>query len=273
VSIRVFTNQQFAEGTTIDGNRVEMSLQQLEKRVDTVPYGDVKTRWMQTQYVMGWNPITTIAPSFNQHPWLRTANVNSDVWGSLPDHGIMNPERLKGIKNKSIAPRDWTANSDETLYSWTTKLSITSPAVLDGLDVMMLRDSVYNQPIAASIFSDVDIVIDIDSPFSPESRTQNAVELHRKNYSSLGTEIRPGALAQSGDMLPSFSAIGGDIDGSSLNLSDLNIPLYPGSRLRISMIIPLYDPLDPGYGAWGVSPWRTFVPGMVISLLEPVTNG
>lgn len=271
MSIRVFTNQQFAEGTTIDGNRVEMSLQQLEKRVNTVPYGDVKTRWMQTQYVMGWNPILS-ATSPQQHPWLRTANVAADVYGATPDHGIMNPERLKGIKNQDISPSEWTVEGDETLYSWTTKLSITGPAILDGLDVMMLRDSAYDQPVAA-IFSDVDIVIDIDSPFSPEDRTQNAIELHRKNYSSLGTDIRPGALAQSNDMLPSFSAIGGDIDGSSLNIDDLNIPLYPGSRLRVSMVIPQYDALDSAYSTWGNQPWRTFVPGMVISLLEPVTNG
>lgn len=268
MSIRVFTNQQFAEGTTIDGNRVEMSLQQLEKRVNAVPYGDVKTRWMQTQYVMGWSPILSGITSTQQHPWLRTANVAADVYGATPDHGIMNPERLKGIKNQEISPSGWKVEGDETLYSWTTKLAITGPAILDGLDVMMLRDSDYSQAVFA-YFSDVDIVIDIDSPFSPEDRTQNAIELHRKNYSSLATEIRPGSLAKSNDMLPSF--VGGDIDGSSLNIDDLNIPLYPGSRLRVSMVIPQYGAPFPG--PWGSAPWRTFVPGMVISLLEPVTNG
>ena len=53
---RHVTQEQFSDGTTIDGSRVERALQELEDHVNNVPEGDIKNRFMQTQFVSGWMP-------------------------------------------------------------------------------------------------------------------------------------------------------------------------------------------------------------------------
>ena len=42
MSIRYITHQQFSDGTTIDGNRLEEALQKLEELSDGVPLSAVK---------------------------------------------------------------------------------------------------------------------------------------------------------------------------------------------------------------------------------------
>lgn len=53
---RHVTQEQFSDGTTIDGSRVERALQELEDHVNEVPKGDVRNRFTQTQFVSGWMP-------------------------------------------------------------------------------------------------------------------------------------------------------------------------------------------------------------------------
>jgi hypothetical protein len=53
---RHVSDQQFSDGTTIDGSRVEDALQDLEDHVNDVPGGDIKPRFMQTQFVAGYSP-------------------------------------------------------------------------------------------------------------------------------------------------------------------------------------------------------------------------
>jgi hypothetical protein len=53
---RHVSDQQFSDGTTIDGSRVEDALQDLEDHVNEVPKGDIKQRFMQTQIVAGYSP-------------------------------------------------------------------------------------------------------------------------------------------------------------------------------------------------------------------------
>lgn len=53
---RHVTQEQFSDGTTIDGSRVERALQELEDHVNEIPKGDVKNKFTQTQFVSGWMP-------------------------------------------------------------------------------------------------------------------------------------------------------------------------------------------------------------------------
>jgi hypothetical protein len=53
---RHVSKQQFADSTTIDGSRVEDALQDVEDHVNEVPLGDIKQRFVQTQFVAGYSP-------------------------------------------------------------------------------------------------------------------------------------------------------------------------------------------------------------------------
>ena len=53
MTTRYVTKQQFSDGTTIDGNRIEEAIQSIESLSDNVPYGAVRTRFTQTMIVSG----------------------------------------------------------------------------------------------------------------------------------------------------------------------------------------------------------------------------
>ena len=59
MSNRVITNQQFSAGTTIDGNRLEDAMQDIERFLDKVPARFVRRRFVENQLVSGWSPIVT----------------------------------------------------------------------------------------------------------------------------------------------------------------------------------------------------------------------
>ena len=127
---RTITKDQFSTGTTIDGDRIDNALDDVVERVNEVPYGDMRKRWVPTTYVAGWTPqspqcLTSGTPEpttgttaskvggvYGTHhgPWLRVLNFNSEVAdgtiGSSPsdDNQITNPYRLKGVSVPGIHP-------------------------------------------------------------------------------------------------------------------------------------------------------------------------
>ena len=69
---RVMTDEQFADGTTIDGNRLDDAMSDIVNRFNSVPLGDLKHRFVQTQYVAGWSPHQQSAK--HHWPWLPSKN-------------------------------------------------------------------------------------------------------------------------------------------------------------------------------------------------------
>lgn len=55
-SIRKITDEQFSEGTTIDGSRIDSALEDVRERAETMHKGDISTRFTQHQYVFGYQP-------------------------------------------------------------------------------------------------------------------------------------------------------------------------------------------------------------------------
>lgn len=273
MSIRVVTNQQFSDGTTIDGNRIEQALQQLEEMCDMVPRGAVKNRYTRSQMVVGWSPIldNDAAGFEHEHPWMQdTSNL------LLPKITTNNQYRLKGYDQDGVIIK---------YYIWETAFSNDKPLVIHALDLFMAQDAggtaagVYQLPGGASSpytppnVSDIGIHITIDAPFIPEDRTQNDMELHRRDFETNACLIRPYPFAigsSAGRMRPDFP--GGALSGWSIQSDDLNIPMAPFSRMRIAVVLPLYGG-GAGASNWGARPWRTFVPSLTLTTLEPNRDG
>lgn len=53
---RKITKEQFSSGTNIDGNRIEKALDDVQKRINNIPIGDIKTRYMPYQLCGGVTP-------------------------------------------------------------------------------------------------------------------------------------------------------------------------------------------------------------------------
>ena len=169
---RVITDEQFSEGTTIDGNRIDRAVQDVQDRVNSVPYGDLQSRWTPTTYVCGWMPQNTRAIKFNSSkqdhgdpsdisgsdgnvyalhhwPWMRMKNDTSQVppgetGASTTDNvSFRNPYRVKGALAPGIYPKgfaDITNVQFGEQYCWTRSWFLSQPTILDAIDLVMIVD-------------------------------------------------------------------------------------------------------------------------------------
>ena len=279
MSIRVFTDQQFSDGTTIDGNRLERAMQELEDRLDTVPDGDLRTRWTQTQMVAGWAPtvLTGASGTVGARPYLRIYNGINDEFSSSTTAISMNKYRLKGTKVDHIDVSAFSVASDDTQYAFTQSILFSRPVIIHAFDVLMMQDTTTSSPAPAYKFGGasatpgIDIQISVDNPWAPEDRTQNDVELHVYNFDDTLQRFSVAPTAATQDMTPAFP--GGNNDGVAITKNDLAIPIHQGARVRFSVTIPRHHlSTSADITKWTATPWTSFAPSFVLTLLEPLTN-
>tara|TARA_R100001443_G_scaffold36053_4_gene49968 strand:+ start:573 stop:1637 length:1065 start_codon:yes stop_codon:yes gene_type:complete len=185
---RTLTKEQFSTGTTIDGDRIDNALDDVVERVNDIPYGDLRKRWVPTTYAAGWSPqspacISSASPSpttgssassaggvYGTHhwPWLRVLNnedeVADDTSGSAStdDTKVTNPYRLKGAGVPGINPfgqaavtaTSWTPSTlpDGIQLSWTRSWFVENPSILDAIDLILEVDDA-SLPAGEEVFS------------------------------------------------------------------------------------------------------------------------
>ncbi len=267
MSLRTITKEQFSDGTTIDGNRIEQAMQELEEICDQVPGYYVKRRFVQNQITVGFSP-------FQQAPYNATYPATSPVVLET-----LNLERFKGYKNITQPVGDLL----DQLF-WETSFQSEKPFILHSVDCFMIQDDGSatpshqmpggsSSPYAAATVSDVQLFVMVDAPFMPEDRSQTDVLIHKyaMNMDAWKMTAIPG-VTSTNDMVPAFP--GGEACGWGLTLDNLNLPIPSLSRVRVALCIPKYNPVGPtpGYAKWGATPWNTFSPSLTLSILEPLSN-
>jgi hypothetical protein len=298
---REITDQQFSTGTTIDGSRIDDAMSDAVDRVNDVPRSDIATRWTQTQYVMGFSKPNQIG--IGTQPFLPIKNDDSFIYGTAPET-IQNPWRIKACDMIDVQPTEAAANCQ---YAWTVPLYFARPAIVDSIHVFLTKDNAsdtgtppalieYNGGFvygarfppgkaAAANSEDLSIVMHVDSPFAPEERSQNDIEvvrhrfqINRENFTQIPwhnyqVSTNNGGTAWT-DMLPAQYPGGGPA-GSAVILDDLNVPIHANSRARLAMVIP---PLSATFGSGGytntwnstTSTWGAAYYTMVLTVLEEV---
>ena len=132
-SIRKITDEQFSEGTTIDGTRIEKAFQDTVDRVETVEKGDISTRFTQQQYVFGYQPIGFSGTGYGSGGgdtaavgWAEaTATVHVDViGGSVPDTLSRYFTRFPWmvVKNDQYTTLDPQPNAPSTISSFISQM-------------------------------------------------------------------------------------------------------------------------------------------------------
>jgi len=182
---RTLTKEQFSTGTTIDGDRIDNALDDVVERVNDIPYGDLRKRWVPTTYVAGWTPqspvcISSASPTasssaaggvYGTHhwPWLKVRNATFDVAvgteGSIgtDEDKITNPYRLKGVSVPGVHPfgraeidsSTWNAASSPVglQLAWTRSWFIDNPSILDSIDLILeVDDSSYSDKVFQNTF-------------------------------------------------------------------------------------------------------------------------
>tara|TARA_A100001391_G_scaffold205140_1_gene203718 strand:+ start:294 stop:1499 length:1206 start_codon:yes stop_codon:yes gene_type:complete len=134
---RVVTDEQFSDGTTIDGNRLDGAVQDIQDRFNKIPYGDLKSRWVPITYMCGWQPQSRktiyydtsadlgegfvsqsefaagggVVPEIHRFPWMVMTNNRLSVprgeSGFQPDDDLIftNPFRVKGVQPRGMKSR------------------------------------------------------------------------------------------------------------------------------------------------------------------------
>ena len=160
---RHMTDEQFADGTTIDGSRIDKAMSDIVDHANNIPKGDMGRRFVQTQYVAGWQPwsaATGAAVTWDMHhmPWLPTINwptggvpasalFPGSVVGSTPDT-IKNKHRFKGTNIPGIDAM--ITDSTETTFdedaitgiqwAWSRSFHFTSPVILHDIALHLHAD-------------------------------------------------------------------------------------------------------------------------------------
>lgn len=269
---------QYSEGTTIDGNRLDRTMDALVSRMGEIPKGDFRRRFTQGQIVSGLIPVLTSLSSsatYARLPFLDETNDQPQYYDTVADKSPKNLHRLKGIHDPEVP----TVSSAQLKIAWTAAQYIKDPVVISQLDAMMICDTVYPNTwkygsdapggkVNGDYIDDVHVHLTVDGPWNPEDRSAGAVEVHRYRFKASAEFFNLGSLSvtSSYDMVPNHSqSIALSLH---VNVRDINIPIHRDSRLRWSVAIPWG-----GYAPWGTNPVHTGVHTMVLTYLEEIKAG
>ena len=116
-SLRHITDEQFSEKTTVDGSRIDKALQESVDHVNSIPPGDVLSRYTESKFVFGYRPnrdyascvvSDTTLPNTQTHyyahhfPWMQIANNPELTLGEAED--AQNPRVVKTVR---LADSEW----------------------------------------------------------------------------------------------------------------------------------------------------------------------
>lgn len=104
-SLRTLTDEQFSDGTTIDGTRIDDALDESVEHFNNIPEGDVSTRFTKTQYVFGQQPAgytgTPLLSGAVTHFTTPQGTVEGPTW---PWNFIANNRHTSAAVNPGGAP-------------------------------------------------------------------------------------------------------------------------------------------------------------------------
>lgn len=307
MSLRKITDEQFADGTTIDGDRLESVLQDMETLINDIPDGHLLNRWVPQCIHVGYLPLTpgadatlisdlsaVVAP---KGPWLPICN--NTVSTSVPVV-ITNKFRTKGTKlpyrqatpfYASYASQYFpgaaspTTSPDQVV--WSISIALSKPCILDAINAVFLTDdtdytntfkyggSAPTGRTPTDWVKDVQFHVSIDNPFSPEDQTTSSKLFHVREFSTQGHMMRqPLNVVPTNDMTPNLTEASGVTFNFHQSLAfesrDLKIPLPIDTRIRFSCILPLNTSATAAIDApWFKRPF-SFVPSLSLTLLEPL---
>lgn len=304
MSIRKITDEQFADGTTIDGDRLDTTIQDLEEFINSIPNGDIKTRWIPQTIHYGYLPLTddAVIDLTNTYqileprgPWLPICNKGAN---SLHSADISNQFRIKGTKLPYRGPVPVTDSYNNPPYNtegpdqiaWTMSMALGRPAILYAVNVYLLTDDeeftnsfqyggvAPAGRTASSFTEDLQFALSLDNPFSPENQKSHNKVYQKREFSLEGHMFLKTNATPTNDMDPALSAHTGVVfnfhQSVAYEVSDLRIPLPIDSRIRFSLTMPL-NLSNNGTGVnlpWGKTPQLTFVPSISLTILEPMLD-
>ena len=291
---RYISKEQFADGTTIDGSRMDAAMQDVQNLVNAVPKGDIRNRYTQTQFVMGWSPSLAYAANSadTSLPWMQAMNDEAQlatVTGANPARPdeYQNPQRVKGYATLGIDPTRQEATAgpiNGAQYIWMTPLHFNKSVIIQSLKVFFMLDTnagalyPYNNTYefttppsggAAGPTSDVSIQMIVDRPkaYGSEDRKLNQVIANKVDFVVAAASINQTVAAPTADMFPNPYP-GGNVSGKYFEVT-VNQPIPQKSRLRAAIVIPDYEATSAA-ATWTAQPWLKQYYSVSLTCLEEI---
>ena len=243
--------EQFSEGTTIDGDRIQRALDTVEGRINAVPRGDILPRYAEQTIHLGFLPGSQSSPT-DFYPWGPLYNSSSWVTAAGLDK-VRNELRIKGCYNSNIA-----SPSTGDQYVWSTGIHHASPCVITELHLNAVTDSYH---VNALTDDQMHLIVSVDSDSGGEDRHLNSFEAVKHLISDPAWRFRRTPEPAAPDMTPAHTE---DLAGNIVSFQNLKVSIPAGARVRYQAVIPR------NVGAWGVNPFSTIVAGLTIHYLEEI---
>jgi hypothetical protein len=278
---------QFAEGTTIDGNRLDISMEDLVYSVNNIPGRWLRRRFVHSQFVQRLMPVPYgQVLQQDRPPFLLARNLLSQSYGLTTPLEIQNEWRLKGSDVPGILASSYAENLDG-VYAWTAAHRFYQPVIITGLSLKCWQpqvyawkndweyhsDAPYNKNAGDSV-DDLFLEISVDNPFNTEARRLNDIELHKIKF-PVKTEFMAASLGNPvNDMF--YPVLAPKTNQLWVHLDNLCIPLHIDTRARVSIAIPKYSLAEGDVSGWqtdGVDtwyPWQSCSWALTLTVLEPL---
>ena len=114
-SLRTLTDEQFSDGTTVDGSRIDDALEEAVEHFNSIPEGDVSTRFTKTQYVFGYQPagftgtpVAGPATTFQATSGtIEGPSIPLELHNKQREHHRRNRPRASYILWRHVHPNGW----------------------------------------------------------------------------------------------------------------------------------------------------------------------
>lgn len=266
-----FTDEQFDDGATADGNRIERALADLMARFNGLRQRDLRRRYLPVTVCGGYRPLTV--PHADKFPWQPAVNLLADL---TTPADVTNKYRSKGFAQPGIDLE--TAKGMQ--YAMEITLAFPDGGIIDGVSFQTPAYKYW--PGAGTLppgratntpADDLCIEVQIANPALPMNRRLSSQEVLKRNFNvNAGwIEFWAGAGPHTDGMKPvSSSTDRATFQTCCLEARALNIPVPIGHVARIVLTIPDYT--GTGYGnAWGSTPWDNAF-GWSAHLLKPLRD-
>ncbi len=290
-STHKLTRQQFSVGTTIDGNRLDKAAGDVVARYNEVEPSDIKRRFTQSQFVLGWEPSPLAGCSL---PFMPSYNDNPAYWfgGTTPEDGVQNVWRSKGfISDRFLFVVDPVVDSPtKDMLLATSVLYVRNPSILQGISLAQLIDNGYRDQYHTFDYEtregatwtqfpadDLSLTVLVDNPYAPEDMRQTSVVYHRIKF---GADAQKYSAIVPAPGYPDMSPTMGFPEAVWIDDQRLNIPIPRDSRVRFVIGIPMGTPSNnvlPGpndfHNPWiygYTQPWAAQYWSGTVTLLEPL---
>ena len=287
MTTRTITKYQFSPDTTIDGNRIELSLQDIQDRYNSPEFRDIDM-WSENKYHYGFTPLNingvpNLVPYKQGSPF--NWGIESQMYPSVPNYeGPNNEFRLKGaalVDPDTGIPR-FATNSfvpTDLSFFWTATQYFTKPTILQDWTIFGFYDDkfgaaptsnnkwygnewvYYDETSETIIWTDKYVCwIVVDNPQDTGNTFIRNSEIHSWAASSEGLtmginqNIYNGTTGYSDETLQYNPSLAGPteqkINGNAVRFHNLNIPVFAGSRVRFIFGLPAnikYEPEENQY--------------------------